>query len=290
MGKISTLKKEDFELALETIMGNAGSAVIFKKRTVSTIRIGGESMAIYDTKGYDTRPFLNNKKLTKEKAISFFAQISKAVNKYIILHDYNIEEIKFKKDKIVYANKELFESMAPGTIWWNIDIDNAYWQMMHRHGIIPDKTYNNYKPKYEYKEVKQMAIGLVSNECSAQYIVEGKFLVDESNGQRVIISEYKPQWKTVYNNVRAMTFNVISDLVDMIAKENLISWNIDSVSFFEPELDKIQKYLKENNYDFKILYCQKKDKITYSQGEKVFQNGKKLTDRAQIKKYLRIVF
>jgi hypothetical protein len=140
------------------------------------------------------------------------------------------------------------------TVFYNIDLSSAYWQMAFRLGYISKKTFNSYMYRDEYKEAKRYCVSFLARENEMKYF----------DGREIDCVECDVSaFYQVYDNIRHELYNCIGTLTKLT--DNWIEYNIDGISVSSKDKDAVCKCLEEMNLIYKVNECIKIDKHEYFQ-------------------------
>lgn len=171
------------------------------------------------------------------------------------------QKIEFMGRTSKGKNFKLWESMKEGSVFWNIDLKSAYWQMCYRLGYIDDKLFFKYLQQEEYKHAKRYCISFLarSNKMVYNYPSEGRsHEISCDNG--VLIQ--------VYKNIRNELYNSIAYAMgDLDVDNGWLEYNIDGVTVVGTENVKLVKErFISLGLDFKSTLCIKEDDVYYKSG------------------------
>ena len=194
-------------------------------------------------------------KLSDQQFSSFLGQFTKDLYRNFYnnpnLHDLEINFKGFTKKK----NKVLYTSLKEGQSFYNIDLNSAFWQVLHNLGYINSKFFNKYQNLSEYKMAKRLCVSFLARKNKKTYCN-----LEES----YVITCEIDVLERVYDNVR----NYLHCLfVNMTLEMDFISYNIDSISVTPENLPKVKLILDNLNLQYKYTFCQKKTDKTYLFGK-----------------------
>jgi hypothetical protein len=151
-------------------------------------------------------------------------------------------------------NYHSWSKIKSRTIFYNIDLSSAYWQMAFRLGYISKKLFLSYIDRDEFKEAKRYCVSFLARENEMKYFDGRELDVVECNVD---------VFHQVYDNIRYELYNCIDTLKSFT--DNWVEYNIDGISVPEKDKDAVCKCLDEMNLIYKVNECIKIDKNEYFQ-------------------------
>lgn len=254
------LKQAEYNL-----QDNKQDAVFLQHRNKISIRQNKRELVSYD-KSYKSKVIFDGE-LSKKEVMKFFSIVRKSVDKYILKNDFNVEPISQIASITKSFNYEIFKNIPNNHEFWIFDLNNAYWQMMYRMGIIDKSIYLKYRNDANYKLLKQVAIGLINEPKKARFMRNGKFVKDK-DGRELLIVEDNKEWRIVYSNVRLSCYNVPISIIQEL-KNNYIFFNQDAVAVTLDLEKKVREYMELHDLDYKMQLCVKLNDYEYMQGDKL---------------------
>jgi hypothetical protein len=155
-------------------------------------------------------------------------------------------------------NKDVWESMKNGQVFYNPDIRTAYWQVGNKLGYIDHSLFVDLLHDDVTKQAKRYCFSFLKRDNYMNYHTD--------KGNYTITCD-TTVLKKVTNNVRAQLYNDIAYAKDGLKK--VIEWNTDGICVLPEELDIVTARLKECGLEYKISYCVKIDEYTYKCGSKI---------------------
>ena len=222
----------------EHFRGSRKTLIVFGREVVSTVA-GGRSLDLGN--------------LSEKQFASFLGTFKKSL--------YN----QFKKNpelinlEIDYSgssrskNKKKFNELPLNSIYFNIDIASAYWQMAYRLGYISKKYYEKYLFLDDYKSIKRLCFSFLSRTNYRQYFY---------NDQAYSISCNNDIEKRVYSNIRKELYKLILGARQICGSE-FIDYNIDAISVTSDKRKEIIKYFAEQGIHVKIFPVEKVSNTQY---------------------------
>lgn len=248
------VKEKEYLQIFDNIVSQKGNATLINKRHNKTLFYFGKAYTLKKKKTPNLLPKENE--LTNMEVGRFFMLVSKFVNEYIIRNDFEITDIKRETYNFRVRNNKAFDSLQTGEYFWCFDVNNAYWQMMYKLGIISENVYNKYAYNNKYKLIKKIAIGLTVSGQTARFLQNGEVLKSK-DGKELIVYEDKTLWKRVYKNVRHMTYNIPVDVINKIGADNYIFYNQDAVAVKNEFKKDADDFFLDNGIDYKKILCRK---------------------------------
>lgn len=195
-----------------------------------------------------------------QQGISMYGNIVKEVKSHYFKENEgslpDVIEYKFVKSK----NKEFYEGIKDGAIFYSIDLNNAWLLMCLKLNYISEKNYLMWKNQYEYKSVFQRFLPLLSSDKKRWTLKEGKKVSIESD-------YYQKSYKVMYENVRSLASSFIEGAINEV-KERYIYANIDDIAVMPEDRLAVAKYFDANKLDYKLTICEKINNEVY------LKNGK----------------
>ena len=146
-------------------------------------------------------------------------------------------------------NYESWDKLKSRTIFYNVDLKSAYWQIAHKLGYISTKFFLNYIDKDEYKEAKRYCISFLARDNEMKYYDGREIDVVTCNTDCLF---------QIYENIRYELYKCIAEA--MSVTENWVEYNIDGITVVKKDLQKICKELDKMNLLYKVNECVKIDK------------------------------
>jgi hypothetical protein len=171
------------------------------------------------------------------------------------LYDIDINFKGFSR----YKNRKAFDEIRQGTVFYNIDLSSAYWQIAHKLGYISENVYKKYMDLEEYKTAKRFCISFLGRRNSVKYRYP--------NGDIVKMKCDNTVFHNVYKNIRNYLYSEISDCANIC--ENYIEKNIDGISVVSSDFKKVSELLKEKGLVFKIKRLIKISKDEYFETDRI---------------------
>lgn len=216
----------------EHIRGSRKTLIVFGREVVSTVT-GGNALDLGD--------------LSDKQFASFLGTFKKSLyNQFKKNPDLINLQVDFSGSSRA-KNRELFNSLPLNTIYFNIDICSAYWQMANRLGYISKSYFEKYKNKDEYKSIKRLCFSFLSRTNYRQYFYE------DQSYSIICNNDFEKQ---VYSNIRKELYKIISGAV-MICGKDFIDFNIDAITITGDKRKEVLKYFLEQKIDIHIFPVEK---------------------------------
>lgn len=200
---------------------------------------------------------LNIGSLNKQQFVSFIGNFNKSLYKKFI-DNPSLFDLKVKYKGITKAkNRVLWKSVKVADFFYNIDLDSAYWQILHKLGYIDTYFYEEYIEREGYKQLKRLCVSFLSRSNSKIYYI---------NGEEIKIKCDTTVLKNVYVNVRNTLHNIIQDVLNNVP---CIYHNIDSVSVTPEHKKAVHRIFEKYDLEFKQTLCQKKTDVLYQFGSEL---------------------
>jgi len=246
--------KQSFDSIKSSKISNKESFSIQEFRGVKKINHNG-----HQYKDKAVKRSLKTEDIDPKEVYQFINKVKRSVKKHIKNMDFKIEEVEKISQSTRYFNHKVYDSMADGECFISFDLDNAYWQIMRRQGVISEDLYLEFRHKRKFRQLKQAVIGLILANVKVTYYQDGEFLnsVEEDNWQ----------WKMIYKNVRYATYNVPL-LLAKACNGEFISYNQDAIYVKDDKESVVTKYLKDNGFEFKKSLCVKVNDYKFNDAAK----------------------
>jgi hypothetical protein len=155
-------------------------------------------------------------------------------------------------------NNLLWDKMNYGTMFYNLDLSSAYWQMAYRLGYITEKVYKNYIDKDEYKEVKRYCVSFLARTNKKRYM--------SNTGENYEIKCDMSPLQGVYDNIRNELYKTINEIAESFPE--VLEHNIDGVTVLHGDYKKAKELLTERGLKFKVTQCIKANDYEYFYGSR----------------------
>lgn len=230
--QILELQKLNNNPFTEHIRGSRKTLIVFGREVVSTVA-GGNSLDLGNLSEKQFASFLGT---FKKSLYNQFKKNSELINLEV---DYSGSSRS--------KNKLKFNELPINSIYFNIDISSAYWQMAFRLGYISKKYYEKYLHLDDYKSIKRLCFSFLSRTNYRQYCV---------NDNVYSISCNNDIEKKVYSNIRKELYKLISGAVNLCGLE-FIDYNIDAISVPAEKRREVLNYFAKENIHIKIFPVEK---------------------------------
>lgn len=155
-------------------------------------------------------------------------------------------------------NTDLWDSLNYGTMFYNLDLSSAYWQMAFRLGYISEKVYYKYIDLDEYKEAKRYCISFLARANKKKYI--------SKTGEEYEIRCDMSPLQNVYENIRNELYSTIQSVADNF--DCVLEQNIDGITVLRDDYKKAKELLTKKGLKFKVTQCIKMNDYEYFYGVK----------------------
>lgn len=197
-------------------------------------------------------------KLSQRKFTAFLGMFNR------IMYNQFAKNPELLKQKIEFKgmsrkkNTELWDKINYGTVFYNLDLSSAYWQMAYRLGYITEKVYKNYMDKDEYKEVKRFCISFLARSNKKRYT--------SNTGEEYEIKCDMTPLQNVYDNIRNELYKTMSEIAQNFS--GVLEQNIDGITVLSEHYKTAKALLKEKGLKFKVTQCIKVNDFEYFYGTK----------------------
>jgi len=207
----------------------------------------GRNLAFY-------RPASAIADLRSKEAGKLMGRVRAAVTVYIKKVNFDVPVIK-KEYPATFTNRFFWESIPDNTEFYIIDAKHAYWRIAYLQGYISKKLYDRYAENQELKQVKNIALAILTTQHKRQYYSNGKLIHE--------IESDTSLYCRCYNNIRFFSFNLCGKLRNSL-DDSCFAYKTDGVFLLKPGLHDAKKIFEKNNLLYKIEKCVKVDNKTYS--------------------------
>lgn len=185
---------------------------------------------------------------------SFTRQLFKMLLKEDSMWDLNVSF----KGKSRHKNIEFWDKLEDGCVFFNIDLNSAYWQIAHRLGYVNNKMYEKYVNDDRFKNLKRLCFSFMARKNKKIYIEDGKEPVEIACKTEFL--------QKIYENVRNELYNTITRSLEGV---EYVEYNIDGVSVLHDSWDVVKERFKKEGMEFKTTMCRKIDDKEYFYGKEV---------------------
>jgi hypothetical protein len=240
--KCKIIQKTNGKNFREHIYGSRKKIIIGNKVRLTTIPNGN----------------INLGKLSNEKFVAFLGLFTK--NLYRNLNDnpyLYTNKIEFK-GVARSKNFKFWSNLKEGTLFYNIDLKSAYWQIAHLLGYIDTRLFNKYMFNDEYKQAKRLCISFLARKNKMVYHIGKNSFTIECDITTL---------KTCYNNIRNQLYDCVSKSVSLC--DNYIEFNIDGLYVLAKDVDNARSFFDKIGLIYKITKCKKLNEYEFLSGEKI---------------------
>lgn len=246
------IKPHNFDAYVENFCLRKKDFVIETKRNTNSMYVDNKLSFIGKMKKQGIE-----KKENRKSIISLFAQVQKSVNKFIVDANFDIEKVEdnFKSTK---TNKDKWNRIENGEVFWYIDINHCYWRIAFLKGYISEKLYKNTLAKSDLKIERNMSLAMIFAPKKRKYYIQGEFVVE--------ISEEKTLWRTLYNNIRFTAYNLMGECMEL-SGDSFISYRTDGIMVTEDVVNDVSELISDKNFEYTIEKCIKLNNKSYQDEE-----------------------
>ena len=185
------------------------------------------------------------------------------------------------KYSTVGRDQKVFKEIENGAVFYSVDINHAYFQVLRNLGYITDAFYDTYKDQDEYKKAFHFSCSwLVTRAKIYQYkmgVLIG--MIDKKKDEK--------QLKIIYDNVRYTLQNLLGELYERL-DNGAVAYLTDEIFIKKEALPFVKQYFKEAGYEFKITICRKMDNMQFNKANqkihKLFgKNAEQAKDSGAVK-------
>jgi len=201
---------------------------------------------------------LNLGNLPNEKFVAFLGLFTKHLYKRLNQMPYLYEHKIIFKGIARSKNYKFWSEIKDDTLFYNIDLKSAYWQISHLLGYIDTKLFNKYMFNDDYKQAKRLCISFLARKNKMVYHI--------GNESFTIDCDITPL-KNCYNNIRNQLYDCVSKSVSLC--KNYIEFNIDGVYVLANDVDIVRAYFDKMGLIYKITKCKKLNDYQFLSADKV---------------------
>ena len=245
------VSKKDFETIKKNQIFN--NNIVFEQNKGSRRNLYDKNNKLIATTIPTTTINIGN--LNKQKFLAFIGLFNKTLYNIFISNPSLYDQRILFKGVSRRKNEKQWNLMKNGEIFYNVDLDSAYWQILYKLGYIERSFFEQYRLKEDYKQIKRLCVSFLSRKNSKTYYYDGvltKIYCDNNVLQ------------TVYQNIRNTLYNIINEVCQ---ETSYIAYNIDSVYIKPSDMKKLKEVFDKYDLDYKFTLCQKKTLGTYQFGK-----------------------
>ena len=252
MWKTNNLNGKGLDTDIKNMCNLKRDFVVDTKRSVAQLIYRGKTIVIAKNK----TPFKDGVK--KSDITSLIGQVSKAVNRFILKNNFQINVIE-QVHATTRMNRSKYEEMAEGEEFAYIDVKHCFWRIAFLNGYISEKLYDKVLGREDFKIYRNMALACIVASRSRAYYIKGEFVNE--------ISEYKPHHKTIYNNIRFASYNLMGDIASY-TKDNFLGYRTDGIMVTPEAIKTVTDIIEENDLGFSVTKCTKVNNNQFVMGDK----------------------
>jgi hypothetical protein len=259
MRKLKTIDENEYSKRLAVQFENGNGFAVHQKGSRKELFVHNRLVATHTPNG-----FLDLGELSNQKFASFLGNFQKHLNRKLI-NSPGLIDLKINFNGVArYRNSKVWEQIPVGAIFYNIDLNSAYWQMAHRLGYIDNEFFKTYLDIPEYKSAKRFCISfLARTNKKTYYNPDGTFYE--------IHCDTTPL-QMVYTNIRKELYKVINGAINGI--DDFLEYNVDGVVVLPKDALMVRNYFREQGLKYKNIFCQKINENQYTHGKKIKNFGK----------------
>ena len=207
------------------------------------------------------------------QGLAIVTMVKTSVRSYLAKNK-NVTEIK-STHSTVTKNQTAYANIEKGSMFYSVDINHAYFQVLHKLGYIEDHLYETYKDQEEYKKAFHFSCSWLASRSKIYKYRKGilKQIVDSSEADKEL--------SIIYKNVRHTLQNLLGEIYDQLGN-NAIAYITDEILIHPQSLSAVKQYFKSKGYEFKITICKKNSDTEYIKANaktyKIFGKNSKSLD------------
>lgn len=221
----------------------------------------------------------SNNEVFRKFAKTFFAQIKRSYDNYIIKNDFQIPKVEKKYKLISGFNKSKWKDIPINDYFVIIDIEHCYWQILFNNKIITKKFYEEHLHP-DFKLLRNLTIGYmaqpkkikITNLENKKNITFDNNLEEFMTGSNIINCDIS-LYKQIFENVRNTSANVMGFIANEILDGNFIKYVTDGITFYSKDPNvrrKINDWITENKLTSTVKYCRKINEQVYMNKGELF--------------------
>ena len=202
--------------------------------------------------------FGNN--ISFNQGLAVVSMVKQSVKTYISKSKGRVEAIP-SIYSTVGKNVSAYTDIKQGEMFYSVDINHAYFQVLHKLGYIEDGIYNLYKNQEEYKKAFHFSCSWLASRAKIYKYAGGTLagVYDTAETDREL--------KVIYDNVRHTLQNLLGELYEQLDTA-AIAYITDEILIRKDALPMVKEYFKSKGYEFKIAICWKTNEIEYNKANK----------------------
>ena len=153
-------------------------------------------------------------------------------------------------------NQEAFAKLNEKEMFYSVDLNHAYWQILHKLGYIDDVTYKTFKDQEEYKKAFHLSCSLMVSRATIYHYKLGRLY------KTTTTEEEDKEFKIIYDNVVHTLRNVLGEIYNKLGND-AIAYITDEILIRREALPVVKEYFKKMGYEFKITVCNKLNNSEY---------------------------
>jgi len=231
-----------------SMLSQSKTFVIERKSGNRSIFINGHRYTSQRKKAY-------MKEVNSKTGRSIIGNVRRHVNDYVRRHKFNIKEVELKH-KSTMTYKARFKDLPDGQKFYYVDIKHCYWRIAYLIGVIPKGLYNKYRD--DYKLTRNIALSTLVSQPQREYYIDGE-LINTITCENDI-------YKKIYKNIRYTAYNNMGSIFEAV-NDHSLGYHIDGIYVLEPGLAEVRRLLKNRNYPYRTINCEKLNDKEYRYGE-----------------------
>jgi hypothetical protein len=240
--------KESYSIALRNISNRGMYAIETKGQRKYIIQDQKRLMVLQN--GPEIRDLHDNQDFIKPLFKAVRSSVTKAIKKY----NFNVPAIE-RKYPCCFFNKEIWDQLAEGTIFYHIDASHCYWRVAYILGYIKKGLYLKYAENRDLKMVRNISLAVLNSRLKRDYYIRNEKINE-------IICDTS-LYSLIYNNIRYFTYNNSGEVQKTVPK-HCISYRIDGICVTKEGISKAKKVFEKNGLLYKVTRCIKVDEKYYS--------------------------
>ncbi len=211
--------------------------------------------------------------ITFSQGLAVVTMVKQQVKRY--LNDVSVPQSVEAKFSTTGRDQKVYKELNDGEIFYSVDVNHAYFQVLRNLGYITEQFYEMYKDQDHYKKAFHYSCSwLVSRAKIYQYrmgILIG--VIDKAKEEK--------QLKLIYDNVRHTLQNLLGELYEQL-DNGAIAYLTDEIFIKKEALPMVKQYFKDAGYEFKITICHKMNNVEFNKAnQKIHKLFGKNSERAK---------
>lgn len=206
--------------------------------------------------------FGNN--VTFSQGLAVVTMVKQQVKSYI--DEKKHPEVIEAKYSTTGRSHDNFKEIPNGSVFYSVDINHAYFQVLRKLNYISEEFYRIYKDQDHYKKAFHFSCSWLASRTKIYTYKMGVLVGVQDKAKS------EKEFKQIYDNVRHTLQNLLGELYERIGT-NAVAYLTDEIFIKKEALPEVKEFFKEKGYEFKTSLCWK---INNTEFDKAHQKVHKL--------------